>query len=82
MQRWTFAGQGWAVDVALQYIGRNARSDQYRVLIDGREWMPCAGVADTLTHLRRDVLPRTASKRQRNEMDRDDYRSARWAAED
>ena len=82
MQRWVFSGQRWTVEVVLQYIGRRARSDQYRVLIDGREWMPCAGVADTLAHLRRDVLPRTASKRQRDEMAREDYRSARQAAED
>lgn len=76
LQHWTFAGPGWSVDVSLEYIGRHARSDQYRVLIDGREWSPCAGVADALAHIRRDVLPRTASKRQRDEIAREDYRAA------
>lgn len=27
LQRWSFSGPGWAVDVRLQYIGRRARSD-------------------------------------------------------
>ena len=67
LQRWHFSGQGWAVEVSLQHIGRGARSDQYRVLIDGREWSPCAGVSATLAHLRRDVLPRMATLRQRDE---------------
>lgn len=67
LQRWSFAGPGWAVDVRLQYIGRRARSDQYRVLIDGREWSACAGVSEALAHLRRDVLPRTATRRERDE---------------
>ena len=80
LQRWSFSGPGWAFDVSLQYIGRRARSDQYRVLIDGREWSACAGVSETLAHLRKDVLPRTATRRQRDEcrpsimgyIDRDD----------
>lgn len=64
LQRWAFTGPGWSVDVSLQYIGRRARSDQYRVLIDGREWSACAGVSETLAHLRRHVIPRTATRRQ------------------
>lgn len=67
LQRWSFAGQGWAVDVSLQYIGRRARSDQYRVLIDGREWSACAGISETLAHLRQHVIPRSATRRQRDE---------------
>ena len=67
LQRWSFAGPGWAVAVSLQYIGRRARSDQYRVLIDGREWSACAGVSEVLAHVRRDVIPRTATRRQRDE---------------
>lgn len=67
LQHWSFVGPGWAVEVSLQCIGRRARSDQYRVLIDGREWSPCAGISETLAHLRRDVIPRTASRRQMDE---------------
>ena len=67
IQRWTFAGPGWAVDASLQHIGRRARSDQYRVLIDGREWSACAGISETLAHLRQHVIPRTASRRERDE---------------
>ena len=67
LQRWSFSGPGWDVEVSLQYIGRRARSDQYRVLIDGREWSACAGVSEVLAHLRMDVLPRTATRRQRDE---------------
>lgn len=67
LQHWTFAGPGWAVEVSLLYIGRRARSDQYRVMIDGREWSACAGVSETLAHLRQHVIPRTASRRQRDE---------------
>ena len=67
LQHWTFAGPGWAVEVSLKYIGRRARSDQYRVLIDGSEWSACAGVSETLAHLRQHVIPRTATRRQRDE---------------
>jgi hypothetical protein len=67
LQRWTFAGPGWAVVVSLQYISRRARSDQYRVVIDGLEWSACAGVSDALAHLRKSVLPRTATRRERDE---------------
>lgn len=76
MQRWSFAGPGWAVDVLLLYIGRRARSDQYRVMIDGLEWSPCAGVSDVLAHLRRDVLPRTATRRERDDCRPAAYRIA------
>ena len=67
LQRWAFSGPGWAVEVSLQYIGRRARSDQYRVLIDGREWSACAGVSEALAHIRRDVIPRNATLRERGE---------------
>ena len=65
VQRWTFAGPGWAVDVRLQYI--RARSDQYRVLIDGQEWSACAGVSETLAYVRKSMIPKTATKRERGD---------------
>ena len=65
IQHWSFAGPGWAVEVSLQYIGRKARSDQYRVLIDGSEWSACAGVSGVLARLRQYVIPRTATRKER-----------------
>ena len=82
LQRWTFSGPGWAVEVSLQYIGRRARSDQYRVLIDGLEWSACAGVSEVLAHLRRDVIPRNATARERGECRQGRYVASRFEGDE